>query len=159
MLDATAAWDAAELGEVIREGRPRLVWLANPANPTGRSVSLATITTLLDHFAGILVVDEAFYSLTAKPVTSLSLTASGRVIVVRSLTKDFSLAGLRLGYLVAHPKIVATIRCARMPWSVNALAQVAGVAALDQLGWLETCRTRPIVHISLPALERQFDRG
>src|SRR5262249_23044711 len=73
------------------------------------------------------------------PVTCLSLLDSGRVVVVRSLTKDFSLAGLRLGYLVAHPDLVATIRRARMPWSVNALAQVAGMAALDHLEWLATC--------------------
>ncbi len=136
-------WEREALFAAVRAaGRPKLIWLANPANPTGQYLPWETIEALLASFAGLLVLDEAYIGLVADAWNSLSLAASGRVALVRSLTKDYALAGLRLGYVVAHPDLIASLRRVRIPWSVNALAQVAGCAALRSGAFLAESRQR-----------------
>src|SRR5207253_10742843 len=79
---------------------------------------------------GPLLLDEAFVGFVADAWRSLDLVESGRVIVVRSMTKDYGLAGLRLGYLVAHRDVIAAVKRLQPPWSVSSAAQAAGLAAL-----------------------------
>ena len=69
---------------------------------------------------------------------------SGNVVILRSLTKDHALAGVRLGYMIAPTGIVSAVRQRQYPWSVNAVAQQAGVAALQDEEYLET--TREFMH-------------
>ena len=64
---------------------------------------------------------------------------SPNILVLRSMTKEYALAGLRLGYAVGDEAVIAALDKARPPWSVNALAQVAGIAALEDQGFLHTC--------------------
>jgi histidinol-phosphate aminotransferase len=136
-------WEREALLAAVRAaGRPKLIWLANPANPTGQYLPRETIEALLASFAGLLVLDEAYIGFVADAWNSLSLTISRRVALVRSLTKDYALAGLRLGYVVAHPDMLASLRRVRVPWSVNALAQVAGCAALQSGSFLAESRQR-----------------
>jgi histidinol-phosphate aminotransferase len=141
--DTILGWDATALRAAIRSaGQPKMVWFANPANPTGQYVSQATVEAILTVFDGLLVLDEAYRNFVAEPWPSLPLHESGRVVLVRSMTKDYALAGLRLGYVVAHPTIIAHLRRVRVPWSVNALAQAAGLAALQSESFLIESRAR-----------------
>ena len=64
------------------------------------------------------------------------------MLVLGSLTKEYALAGLRLGYAVGSPEVLAALRCARPPWSVNTLAQAAGIAALQDTVHLAHCLAR-----------------
>lgn len=80
--------------------------------------------------------------------------ASGRLLLLRSLTKDHGLAGLRLGYAVAPPELLEPIRRVRPPWTVNAAAQAAGLAALGDAAHLE--RARRVVVEARAYLQREL---
>lgn len=123
--------DLAAVCAVIDRLRPKLTFLCNPNNPTGVLLDRPAITRLLVATPGLLVIDEAYAGFVESPQTVLDLIADGRCVVVRSLTKDYALAGLRLGYVVAVPAVIAALRAVRPPWSVSAAAQAAGVAALS----------------------------
>ena len=123
--------------------------LNNPHNPTGKLFAWESIIPYLEQFA-LVVVDEAFMDF-LPPVQEQSLIGLvekyENLVVLRSLTKFYSLPGLRLGYAIAHPERLAKWKSWRDPWPVNNLAIAAAIAALDdteyQLNvweWLPTAR-------------------
>jgi histidinol-phosphate/aromatic aminotransferase/cobyric acid decarboxylase-like protein len=110
-----------------------LVVIGNPNNPTGTLASAAALASLASP-ARRLVVDESFIELTEQPQASLAARADiPGLIVVRSITKLFGLAGIRAGYLLAEVPLVAELAAQRQPWSVNTLAcrALAACAADD----------------------------
>jgi histidinol-phosphate/aromatic aminotransferase/cobyric acid decarboxylase-like protein len=110
--------------------RPRIVFLCDPNNPTGTVLPPEVIAGWArSHPRALFVVDEAYLPF-ARGLASVLAGAPDNVLVLRSLTKDFALAGLRLGYAVGAPNVIERLRRAQPPWSVNALAQAAGVASL-----------------------------
>ena len=116
----------------VREVRPDVVFVTSPNNPTGTAVDLATITALYEATDGVLVVDEA-YAEFARPGTpsALSLLAGRpRLVVSRTMSKAFGMAGLRLGYLVADPAVVDALQLVRLPYHLSSLTQAAARAAL-----------------------------
>jgi histidinol-phosphate/aromatic aminotransferase/cobyric acid decarboxylase-like protein len=108
------------------------LWITNPHNPTGQLWSRASLEPLLARFA-LVVVDEAFLPLLpggeAQSLVPL-LNRHPNLVVVRSLTKLFAIAGLRLGYALAAPERIARWARMRDPWPVNGLAAAAGSALL-----------------------------
>jgi threonine-phosphate decarboxylase len=124
----------------------QLLLIANPNNPTGVLVppeELLKIAAACEAQGIWLVVDEAFLDFTQTPDEySLINKAAGseRLIVLRSLTKFYALAGLRLGYGVANRKLIARLGEFKPPWSVNQLAQVAGLAALTDSDYPDRSR-------------------
>jgi len=122
------------------ESRPELLFVGNPGNPTG------TLLTRLDfqklQVAGNwLVIDEAFVEFAGEDFSFVSeVCQSERLIVIRSMTKFFSIPGLRLGYLVSNPENISRFRDLQLPWSVNALAQAAGVFVLSNQEFPEKSR-------------------
>jgi len=134
-------WRAAEetglavepdaVAQHLSQGRTRVVFLCNPNNPTGRYLPPETIVAWAqEHPRTLFVVDEAYISFAANGRSLLSLLADN-VLVLRSMTKDYALAGLRLGYAVGHEKVTTALAAVRPPWNVNAAAQAAGIAALS----------------------------
>jgi histidinol-phosphate aminotransferase len=122
--------DLQALREAIRAGRPKIAWLCHPNNPTGRPFPIEGLPLLVAEQPGVLwVVDEAYLTFTDCE-SALALVASGAVVVLRSLTKDLGLAGLRLGYAVAPDHVAEVLRRVIPPWSVSGLAQAGGIAAL-----------------------------
>jgi histidinol-phosphate aminotransferase len=110
--------------------RPRLVFLCNPNNPTGTAIPPRVISTWTKlHPRTLFVVDEAYQSF-APGLPSLIPDRAGNLLILRSMTKDYALAGLRLGYAVGAEDVIAALRQVQPPWSVSAMAQAAGVAAL-----------------------------
>jgi histidinol-phosphate aminotransferase len=117
----------------IKIGRlqPRLVHLCNPNNPTGQIVGVDVIATWATQFPNTLfVIDEAYLAF-APNLSSAHALGLPNILVVRSMTKDYALAGVRLGYALGHPDVIAALYSVRIPWSVSAVAQVAGIAALE----------------------------
>ena len=121
-----------EIVETIRQAEPRVVCLCNPNNPTGQALELDDVRYLLEVLGnGLLVVDEAYVELADGVESVVALgRIDPRLVVLRSLTKSHGLAGLRLGYLIGAAGVVEALGQAQPPWSVNAFAQAAGVAAL-----------------------------
>jgi histidinol-phosphate/aromatic aminotransferase/cobyric acid decarboxylase-like protein len=101
-----------------------LVVVGNPNNPTGRLESRETLLRLLRP-GRVVVIDESFINFVPDERERLADAALPGLAVVRSLTKLWSLAGVRAGYLVAEPRLVAELAASRQPWSVNALACAA----------------------------------
>lgn len=124
--------------------------LNNPHNPTGKLWTKAELTPLLDKFA-LIVIDEAFMDFLGDDEDeSLGGMVSERenLAILRSLTKFYSLPGLRLGYAIAHPSRLQRWQEWRDPWSVNTLADLAAQAILDDTEfqqrtrkWLKTARS------------------
>ncbi|MBX3011606.1 MAG: histidinol-phosphate aminotransferase family protein [Caldilineaceae bacterium] len=117
---------------------PKVVFICNPNNPTGHYLSPAELHLLYQGAPDALwVVDEAYAEFTAAPWSAMPWIEQGQWLILRSMTKDFALGGLRLGYAIAAPAIIARLQQAQSPWNVNAVAQVAGEMALTQLAWRE----------------------
>ena len=122
--------------------QPDTVWLCNPNNPTGQQWSAEALTLVRRSAPQALwVVDEAYRHFAATPTPAI---AASNTIILRSLTKDFALAGLRLGYAIAHPAVIAALKTAQPPWSVNTPAQIAGVAAFspESVAWRQRTLTK-----------------
>jgi histidinol-phosphate aminotransferase len=122
--------------EALAAAAPWVVFICNPNNPTGESLSPEAIRRLHEAAPRALwVVDEAYMAFTKEPWSATDWIHEGGWIVLHSLTKDFSLGGLRLGYLLAAPSLVEQLQRTQPPWSVNGLAQFAGEMALQELAW------------------------
>jgi threonine-phosphate decarboxylase len=121
-----------------------LVWLCNPNNPTGQLWPRGRLEPwLAAHPRTLFVVDESFLPFLPDEAEDSSIPALARLpnlVVIRSLTKVYALPGLRLGYAVAAPERAARLRSHLPPWSVNAFAQAAGEAALQEIVFLSETR-------------------
>ncbi|MCH7622228.1 MAG: histidinol-phosphate aminotransferase family protein [Chloroflexi bacterium] len=129
------------------KGRPSLVFLCNPNNPTGVYLAHNEVEALAQACAeagALLVVDEAYLNFVDSPWDSLDLLEGGHTVLLRSMTKDYALTGLRLGYSLASPEVTARLASFQPDWSVNSLAQAAGRAALADRDYLS--RTREAVN-------------
>jgi histidinol-phosphate aminotransferase len=132
-------WTLRNKAGVLRRVLPPLLYLCNPNNPTGIHLDEGDVRSIADGLiGGPMLLDEAYVNFVEAPWDATPLIRRGRVIVVRSMTKDYALAGLRLGYLVAHPDAVAAARRLQPEWSVGAAAQVAGLAALEDQEYLRS---------------------
>lgn len=108
-----------------------IVILGQPSNPVGVTFDVRELRSLAREFPKtIFVIDEAFIDF-VQDCESLVNTGLPNVVVLRSMTKFYAIAGLRLGFAVASPDVTARLRQLMCPWSVNAFAQAAGLAVLD----------------------------
>ena len=113
----------------------KLIFVANPNNPTGTIVKQRDVDELMERVPErcIVVFDEAYYEYVEDPEfpQTLPLVKEGRnVIVLRTFSKIYALAGLRLGYGIARPKIIQYLEQVREPFNVNSVAQVGAIASL-----------------------------
>ncbi|WP_115121166.1 histidinol-phosphate transaminase [Synechococcus sp. UW105] len=137
------------------------LWITNPHNPTGQLWDLKSLTRLLPRYA-LVICDEAFLPLVpggeAQSMIPL-LQDYPNLVVIRSLTKLFAVAGLRLGYAVASSQRLQRWAAWRDPWAVNGLALAAGVAVMRDRSGLQrwTQRVHDWVHHELPWLRAQLD--
>lgn len=128
--------DLDAMAEAITD-RTRLLFVCNPNNPTGTSNGAAELRRLLDRVPEhvLVVVDEAYVEFVERPdyPDLLAELRAGRknLLLLRTFAKIHGLAGLRLGYAFGHPEVMAYVERARPTFNVNALAQAAGLAALE----------------------------
>ncbi len=140
--------------------RTRLIFIANPDNPTGTYVTARELERFLEGLPSTVVVvsDEAYYEFVPARNYPQTVRWIGRfpLLVTRSFSKAYGLAGLRVGYGVARPSIIRALDAVREPFNVNSLAQVAACAALDDRAFL--ARTQRLAAAArrqlVPALER-----
>lgn len=134
--------DAGSFIDFARPFNPSGIFICNPNNPTGQYLSKVDIKDIIDAFPeALIVIDEAYITFTSNRWNSLSLI-NNNLIILRSMTKDFALAGLRLGYAVANRQIIDILKKVRPPWNVSSPAQAAGIAALDCEYYVNNSRKR-----------------
>jgi len=130
-----------EVVDSIKRYRPIAVFMCNPNNPTGNYLTRQQVEIVLDACAdSLLILDEAYINFVEEGWSVFDLVERGNVVILRSMTKDYALAGLRLGYAVAASDIIQVLRKVRPPWNVSTVAQKAGVAALRDTDYLERCK-------------------
>jgi histidinol-phosphate aminotransferase len=116
----------------IRGHRPDVVIVCSPNNPTGGCEPVPTIAALAEEAPGLVVVDEAYIEFAEGSDTAVTLLPHyDNLVVVRTFSKAWSLAGVRIGYLLADPAIVAELARVRLPYNVSTITQAMGLAALE----------------------------
>ncbi len=123
-------------GIVAAAANASMVLLASPDNPTGNVLNLDEIAFIAANIPGVLLLDEAYYEFHRQTAQALIKTFSN-IIIIRTFSKAFNLAGIRLGYMLGDQKVVTQIRKAKLPFSVGMFQQVAGVTALEHRDLLQ----------------------
>jgi histidinol-phosphate aminotransferase len=147
----TASWDVPSPWRVTGAS---LTFLANPNSPSGTTLSVAGVERLAEQARGPLVVDEAYADFAEE--NALALARAGRVIVTRSLSKSYSLAGIRFGFAVATPEIVRHLVKVKDSYNCDVLSLAAAAAALDDQEYMHATRTRILA--TRARLERELSR-
>ncbi len=129
---ADLSFDADAILRAVRQHDPALTVLTTPNNPTGLAMSFAEVESIVRASSGFVVVDEAYVEFAEDPGGLELLKQFPNVIVLRTLSKAWGLAGLRLGFLLARPKVIAELLKARLPFMVDPLAQVTALALLQR---------------------------
>ncbi len=130
-----SAFDLAAIAHAVTQ-RTKVVYIANPNNPTGRMVTADDMDRFLDALPPrvVVVLDEAYFEYVREPDYSHSVdyVRNGRnVLVLRTFSKVYGLAGLRLGYGMGNPDLIEALNRVRSPFNASSPAQAAGLAALD----------------------------
>ena len=115
----------------LEREKPDIIFLANPNNPTGGLVESDRVLELIDSSAGFVVVDECYFEFSGQTVVD-RVCDYENLIVLRSLSKSFSLAGVRIGYAIACRERIEAMERMALTFPVNAIAQVAARAALRE---------------------------
>jgi histidinol-phosphate aminotransferase len=109
---------------------PDVVFLCSPNNPTGTALPHEVIEEVYDATRGMVVVDEAYAEFSHAPSAAALLPGRERLVVTRTMSKAFALAGARVGYALADPAVVDALRLVRLPYHLSSLTQAAACAAL-----------------------------
>ncbi|MFJ9794359.1 histidinol-phosphate transaminase [Streptomyces sp. NPDC101145] len=137
--------DADAAARAIAEHRPDVVFITSPNNPTGTAVDAETVLALHDAAQAakpsLVVVDEAYVEFSHRPSLLSLIEGRPHLVVSRTMSKAFGAAGLRLGYLAAHPAVVDAVQLVRLPYHLSAVTQATALAALEHtdtlLGYVE----------------------
>jgi histidinol-phosphate aminotransferase len=131
--------DMATLIQTSQTKQPKIIFLCTPNNPTGMQIPKAEIRTLLKATPSLVVVDEAYIEF-ANPSDSMldEIETYPNLVILRTFSKAFGLAAIRLGYLIASEAIVRSLAKVKPPYHLNALTQAIGTAALKKIDQMET---------------------
>lgn len=125
--------------------RTRLVFVANPNNPTGTCVAAADLARFVAAVPEnvVIALDEAYFEFLDQPLDLTPEIRAGRkpnLILMRTFSKIYGLAGARIGYGIAHPALIAELEKIRQPFNINAIAQAGALAALDDAAHAQKTR-------------------
>ncbi len=140
IVGARAVEVAGEDGRIpaaLAEERARITFLCTPNSPTGRSLELDDVAAFARQAPGIVVVDEAYVDFGGRSALAI-LADHPNMVVTRTFSKSFSLAGLRLGLLFGHEDLLEQLAKVKDSYNVSRLAIAAGVAALEDGAWMSS---------------------
>jgi histidinol-phosphate aminotransferase len=126
--------DSKKASEQIKKEKPTIVFITTPNNPTGGAVSIEAITelaTAAKSIGALIVVDEAYAEFSKENSAVSLISAFENLVVVRTMSKAFALAGARVGYLVGNPKVVDVALITRLPYHLSAQTQAVATVALE----------------------------
>ncbi len=127
-------FDVSSMLEKSRESK--MLIFASPNNPAGTALSIEEITEIVKNYKGMVVVDEAYFNFYKKTSQKL-LKKVENLIIIRTFSKAFGLAGIRLGYLLTIPAIATLIRKVKLPFSVGIFQQIAGGVMIRNKRYIE----------------------
>jgi len=124
MMKENLTFDTEKILDAIQQENPRLVILVSPNSPTGQSISYEHVERILQATGGLVLVDEAYIEFSDKKSVIGLLKQAENIILLRTFSKSFSAAGLRIGYLLTNPRLRAEILKPKIPFTVGLLAQI-----------------------------------
>ena len=125
--------NVAHIEQLVNE-RTKIIWICSPNNPTGNSLDRIDIETILNHFEGIVVIDEAYINFSKQKSFVQSLIDYPNLVVLQTLSKAWGLAGLRLGMCFASPQVIGYMNKVKAPYNINIVTQELALQALEEVG-------------------------
>jgi histidinol-phosphate aminotransferase len=143
---------------LIKREKPKIVFLCNPNNPTGEYLNESKVKKIFNaHNKTLFVLDEAYVDFTETYWNSIKLLKNKtNVIIIRSLTKTYGLAGIRLGFCLANEEIIDILNKVKTPWNVNIIAQKLGIIALKDKKYLQDAKKE--IKSSKEFLIKEFEK-
>ena len=123
----------AHIEQLVNENT-KIIWVCSPNNPTGNSLDRIDIETILNHFNGIVVVDEAYINFSKQKSFAQSLIDYPNLVVLQTLSKAWGLAGIRIGMAFASSEIIAYMNKVKPPYNINIVTQELALTALEEVG-------------------------
>ncbi len=114
------------------DSETRLMFICSPNNPTGNSFPVEQIEDILERFAGVVVLDEAYIDFSVRPSLVPLVRRFPNLIVLQTLSKAWGMAGLRIGLAIADPAVVSLMSKVKYPYNINVVAQKMALAKLDE---------------------------
>ena len=134
LLPFQSDWDAN--ADALLGANARITYLCSPNNPTGTPLSERTVQRVLDAATGVVVIDEAYAEFSSRSWAKEAET-HGRLVVTRTMSKAFGLAGMRVGYAIGHPALLHEIEIARGPYKIGVLSDILATTALtNDVEWM-----------------------
>ncbi|WP_461214463.1 histidinol-phosphate transaminase [Lacticaseibacillus sp. GG6-2] len=142
------SFDADALVNAITD-KTKLMWLCNPNNPTGSYMPLAELRALLKRVPKhvLVMIDEAYFEFVTQEDTSAInlLPEFDNIVVMRTFSKIYGLAGMRVGYAIIPKALISAMQAVRLPYNLNSVSQVAALAALADQNFVKGIQTRVAV--------------
>jgi len=126
------SFDVEAIIRSAQKEKPALIILNSPNSPTGQSILISDVERILNETDSIVIVDEAYIEFSDKPSAATILSKYDRLIILRTFSKAFSLAGLRIGYLLAQPALVSELLKPKIPFTVNNFSASIAIKLLQK---------------------------
>lgn len=133
--------DTRQIKKHFKKNEPQLMFLCYPNNPTGDYFNEEKMLDLINNFSGIVAVDEAYFEFGGKTFVD-RLSRYPHVVVIRTFSKIFSMAGLRVGYAVGHVDVIKQLYKVKLPYNVSLFSQIAAVEILKDMAWLKNMQSK-----------------
>ena len=125
-------YDLEVFKEAIKKNQPKVIFLCNPNNPTGCILKPAEIKELLDLAEGLVVVDEAYAEFCEEEISMIPyINDYKNLVVLKTFSKAYALAGARVGYAIAHEEVIDLINTVKSPYNLNMFSQLVGTWAIS----------------------------
>ncbi len=132
-LTDTFQIDTESLTSVLEDKDIKLIFICSPNNPTGNLIHRETIAHILQHFHGVVIIDEAYADFSSAPSWLAELDKYPNLVIMQTLSKAWGLAGLRLGIAFTHPMIVDLLNKIKPPYNISVVNQRAALDALQSV--------------------------
>jgi histidinol-phosphate aminotransferase len=132
MMNNDLSFPTEKIVQVARKEKPALIVLVSPNSPTGQSLPVADVEQILNDTEAIVLVDEAYIEFSEKQSVQVLLAKFDRLIVLRTFSKAFSMAGLRVGYLLAAPSLCVELLKPKIPFTVNAFSAAVAMKLIKR---------------------------
>ncbi|HTR82701.1 MAG TPA: histidinol-phosphate transaminase [Bacteroidota bacterium] len=134
LMNSDLSFPVERILKKAKETNPSVIILVSPNSPTGQSISVGNVERILAETSAIVLVDEAYIEFSDKPSVQSLLPRYDRLVILRTFSKAFSLAGLRIGYLLAQPGLCAEIMKPKIPFTVNAFSASVSMKLMKKQG-------------------------
>jgi len=132
MMNNDLSFPSEEILRCAQKEKPAVIVLVSPNSPTGRSMPVDDVEKILSGTSSLVLVDEAYVEFSEKGSVQSLLTKYDRLIVLRTFSKAFSMAGLRVGYLLAQPALCVELLKPKIPFSVNAFSASVAMKLIER---------------------------